>query len=202
MADDYNRGVGLFIRNKRESISLSQVDCAKVTAIARSTLRDLEQGKRLPNGKELLSLSSVLKTTPNAILSASDAEASFHTGVQKNRNDIDMITSYAQLLIAFGALSRNSKELVKGIVFQLACSDLPASQRAQFIETYTKKLPGDLAGFFGKLSEGKEVVVMKALEEILSSYNGGKSFRESFAAAMEKYAMEFQTAYHEMKEKD
>lgn len=203
MADDLSKDVGAFIRLKREGLSLSQVDCSDIANIARSTLRDLEQGKRLPNGREMISLSSVLKTTPSAILSASDSVSNFDDSYHEAQNGTAMLTSYVQMIFGFNQLNRSSKELVKSIVFQLACGDIKSSERGRFIETYTRKIPDDISGIFTHAFEGKEGVMLNVLEDTLRDYNNGEKFMPSFMKHMtsEKYHRDLSEAMAEFKSK-
>ncbi|PST98533.1 hypothetical protein C9J03_26215 [Photobacterium gaetbulicola] len=135
MADDLSKDVGSFIRLKREGLSFSQVDCSVKADIARSTMRDLEQGKRLPNGRELISLSSVLRVTPNEILSAGNKNVDFKND-RLQQTSSEIVCHLAQTLFSFSRLKRSNKELMKEILFVMACGDLTQKDRADFLEHY------------------------------------------------------------------
>lgn len=146
MADDLSKDVGSFIRLKREGLLLSQVDCSMKADIARSTLRDLEQGKRLPNGRELISLSSVLRVTPNEILSSGNKNVDFKDDLLQ-QDTPEIVCNLAQTLFSFSRLTRSNKELMKEVLFVMACGGLGQKERSEFLEHYNK-LPeyiGDLA---------------------------------------------------------
>lgn len=189
MGNDHLKDVGRFIVRKRsEREGMTQADCASKCGIGRSALSDIENGNRLPNGKELLDLSRVLKTSPNEILSAGEDASNFKREALEQETS-DMMVSLARAFLVFSRLSRDNKELIQKVMLSMAFGDLTPKEQAEFFNTY-EKMPEYIADLkamvevFGELGmksthpETGEPLLSRNLIETLedsvrSFYNGG-----------------------------
>lgn len=189
MDNDYLKDVGRFVVRKRgEMNGMTQAFCSEKCGMGRSALSDIENGNRLPNGRELLDLSRVLNTSPNEILTAGKDDSDFTKNTLEQETS-DVVVSLAKTLFAFSRLSRDNKDLIQKLMLSMAFGDLTPKEQSEFFGTYESipekvidlkqmvSLVGDLCLKSEHPETGKPILSKNPLDTLEDSaksfYNGG-----------------------------
>ena len=128
--------VGHFIREHRKKRRMNQDIFGDAVGINRKTLLKIENGERLPSGREIFGICDFLKITPNDLLSAGghiDVEPDDRTRSEARQ---DEIVQFAQLVYSFFRLSPRDKETISDLVNRMARTDLEHSNLYEFIDNY------------------------------------------------------------------
>lgn len=148
--------VGHFIREHRKKRRMNQDVFGDAVGINRKTLLKIENGERLPSGREIFGICDFLKITPNDLLSAGghiDVEPDDRTRSETRQ---DEIVQFAQLVYSFFRLSPRDKETISDLVNRMARTDLEHSNLYEFIDNYEALGEGirlHLTGIDGELSK-------------------------------------------------
>lgn len=137
MNNDYLKDVGRFVVMKRgEMGGMTQSDCSVSCGIGRSSLSDIENGNRLPNGRELLDLSRVLNTNPNDILTAGKCDNSDFKKNKLEQDVPDALEMLSKTLFSFAHLSRDNKNLIQKLMLSMVFGDLTPKEQSEFFSSY------------------------------------------------------------------
>lgn len=128
--------VGHFIREHRKKKRMNQDVFGDAVGINRKTLLKLENGERLPSGREIFGLCDFLKITPNDLLSAGD-HVSFKPDHRSNSEiKRDDIVQFFQMVYSFFRLSPKDKTTITDLIHRMAKSDLEHGNLDEFIRNH------------------------------------------------------------------
>ena len=95
------------IKRARKQIGLGQVELANLLGVSQPTVSDWENGKKLPQGSNILELSKILGVTTDYILGKTikvpeefeDVLFAFHNGIEDlTQSEIDEISKFVSEL--------------------------------------------------------------------------------------------------------